>query len=248
MIAFRNARLIDPEAGTDAPGSLVVAHGVIQDGPAPRAAEAIDCAGLCLAPGIVDLGVKVSEPGERHKESFRTASEAALAGGVTTIVTRPDTEPAVDAPEALEYVRRRAAETARVRVAPTAALTRGREGRQMTEMAFLRDAGAVAFTDCDAVVEDARVASRCMTYAASLGALVVGHVQEPTLSRGACATSGAFATLRGLAGRFADWPSAWGSSATWRWWSSPARAGTPTRSPPPRRCRRSCAPRPRGST
>ncbi len=202
MILFENARLIDPEAGTDAPGSLLVADGVIRDGPAPRDAERIDCAGLRLAPGIVDLGVKVSEPGERHKESFRTASEAALAGGVTTIVTRPDTEPAIDAPEALEYVRRRAAGTARVRVrvAPMAALTRGREGRQMSEMAFLRDAGAVAFTDCDAVVEDARVAARCLTYAASLGALVIGHVQEPTLSRGACATSGKFATLRGLPG------------------------------------------------
>ena len=200
MILFENARLIDPEAGTDAPGTLVVAGGVIQDGPAPRGAEAIDCAGLCLAPGIVDLGVKVSEPGERHRESFRSASEAACAGGVTTIVTRPDTDPAIDAPEALAYVVRRAREAARVRVAPMAALTRGREGRQMTEMAFLLDAGAAAFTDCDAVIADARIAARCLTYAASLGALVLGHVQEPTLSAGASATSGKFATLRGLAG------------------------------------------------
>ena len=204
-VLFSNARLIDPEGGSDEPGGLVVEGGAIArlagpDEPPPPGAEVIDCGGLYLAPGIVDLGVKVSEPGERHKESFRTASEAAAAGGVTTIVTRPDTDPAIDAPEALEYVRRRAAETARVRVAPMAAMTRGREGLQMTEMAFLRDAGAVAFTDCDAVVEDARVLSRCLTYARSLGALVIGHVQEPTLSRGTCATSGKFATLRGLPG------------------------------------------------
>ena len=199
-LRFENARLIDPEAGTDAPGTLVMHGGVLQPGPAPRGAEVIDCGGLCLAPGIVDWGVHVSEPGERHRESFRTASEAAVAGGVTTLVTRPDTAPAIDAPEGLEYVRRRAAETARVRVAPMAALTRGREGRQMTEMAFLRDAGAAAFTDGDAVTTDARVLSRCLTYAVSLGALVIGHVQEPTLSAGATATSGAFATLRGLSG------------------------------------------------
>ena len=204
-VLFSGARLVDPEADTDSPGDLLVEGGAIvrrldPGEPPPEGARVIDCAGLCLAPGIVDLGVKVSEPGERHKESFRTASEAAAAGGVTTIVTRPDTEPPIDAPEALEYVRRRAAETARVRVAPTAALTRGREGRQMTEIAFLRDAGAVAFTDCDAVVADARVLSRCLTYARSLGCLVIGHVQEPTLSRGASATSGKFATLRGLAG------------------------------------------------
>jgi dihydroorotase len=161
-------------------------------------AEIVDCDGKCLAPGIVDIGVKVSEPGERHKESFGSAGQAAAAGGVTTMVTRPDTTPAIDNPETLEFVRRRANEASSVRVLPMAALTRARAGREMAEIGFLLDAGAVAFSDCDAVVSDTKVLSRCMTYVASLGALVVGHPQEPALSTGAAATSGKFASLKGI--------------------------------------------------
>jgi dihydroorotase len=114
------------------------------------------------------------------------------------MVTRPDTLPAIDTPEALEFVRRRANEAAPVNVLPMAALTRGREGREMAEIGFLLDAGAVAFTDCDHVITNTKVFSRCLTYAASLGALVVGHPQEPILSGGAAATSGKFAALKGL--------------------------------------------------
>ena len=195
---FRNARLIDPEKGTDTIGTLAVRDGVIAGPGGMEGAEVIDCGGKCLAPGIVDIGVKVSEPGERHKESFGSAGAAAAAGGITTMVTRPDTLPAIDTPEVLEFVRRRANEATPVRVLPMAALTRGREGREMAEIGFLMDAGAVAFTDCDSVVENTKVFSRCMTYAASLGALVVAHPQEPGLSAGAAATSGKFAALKGL--------------------------------------------------
>ena len=195
---FKNARLIDPEAGTDTIGDLLVVDGVIADGGAPD--EVIECGGKCLAPGIVDIGVKVSEPGERHKESFASAGRAAVAGGITTIVTRPDTDPAIDTPEVLEFVERRAAIDADVNVLPMAALTKARAGREMTEIGFLMDAGAVAFTDCDRVVVDTKVFSRALTYAKSCGALVIGHVQEPGLSAGAAVTSGKFATLRGLAG------------------------------------------------
>ncbi len=195
---FENARLIDPEAGTDAIGTLGVQGGAIVSPSGMDGAEVIDCEGKCLAPGIVDIGVKVSEPGERHKESFRSAGRAAAAGGVTTMVTRPDTLPAIDTPETLEFVRRRANEAAPVHVLPMAALTRGRAGREMAEIGFLLDAGAVAFTDCDAVVADTTVLARCMTYAASLGALIVGHPQEPILSAGAAATAGKFASIKGL--------------------------------------------------
>lgn len=195
---FQNARLIDPERGTDTLGSLGVVDGRIVRPEGLDGAKVVDCRGKCLAPGIVDIGVKVSEPGERHKESFGSAGAAAAAGGVTTMVTRPDTIPAIDTPEVLEFVRRRANEAAPVRVLPMAALTRGRQGREMAEIGFLMDAGAVAFTDCDAVVTDTKVLSRCMTYAASLDALVIAHPQEPILSAGAAATSGKFAALRGL--------------------------------------------------
>ncbi|MEN8894337.1 dihydroorotase [Planktotalea arctica] len=197
-ICFTNARLIDPETGTQEIGSLTVADGyIVENGPAR---EMINCGGKCLAPGIIDIGVKVCEPGERHKESYRSAGLAAAAGGVTTMVTRPDTTPAIDSPEVLEFVRRRANEVAPVNVLVMAALTKGREGREMTEIGFLQDAGAVAFTDCDHVVRDTKVYSRALTYARSLNALVIAHVQEPTLSSGAAVTSGKFASLRGLPG------------------------------------------------
>jgi dihydroorotase len=198
---FTNARLIDPEAGTDDLGSLTVDQGLIVavNGPTPPMAKMIDCAGQCLAPGLVDWGVKIGEPGERHRESFRSAGLAAAAGGVTTIIARPDTTPAIDTPEVLEFVTRRAGE-APVRIRHMAALTKGRAGREMTEIGFLLDAGAIAFSDVFHVAENTKALSRAMTYARSLGALIVGHPQEPGLSSGAAATSGKFASLRGLPG------------------------------------------------
>ena len=202
---FANARLIDPVALTDSMGAILIKDGVIKavfdsDATPPENANVIDCGGHCLAPGIIDIGVKVSEPGERHKESFRSAGRAAAAGGVTTIVTRPDTLPAIDTPETLEFVERRAQLDAPVHVLPMAALTKGRAGSEMTEIGLLQDAGAVAFTDCDSVVTNTKVYSRALTYARSLDALVIGHIQEPVLSDGAAVTSGKFASLRGLPG------------------------------------------------
>jgi dihydroorotase len=201
-VVFTNARMINPETGTDSLGWLHAENGhivAIGDGDAPAiSGDAIDCNGKCLAPGIVDIGVKVCEPGERHKESYKSAGLAAAAGGVTTIATRPDTLPAVDTPETLEFATRRAQADAPVNVLPMAALTKGREGREMTEIGFLQDAGAVAFTDCDHVITNTKVFSRALTYAKSCGALVIAHPQEPGLSKGAAATSGKFAALRGL--------------------------------------------------
>ena len=166
---------------------------------APQGAdERINCAGKCLAPGIVDIGVKIGEPGERHKESYASAGRAAAAGGVTTMITRPDTTPAIDTPEALEFVARRAQADAPVNVLHMAALTKDREGREMAEIGFLMDAGAVAFTDCDHVSTNTKALTRALSYARSLGALVLLHPQEPGLSAGAVATSGKFASLYGL--------------------------------------------------
>ena len=222
---FINAQLIDPEAGTVTRGTLRVEDGkiaaVLDDtAPIPGDAQVVDCRGKYLAPGIVDLGVKVCEPGERHKESFRSAGLAAAAGGVTTMVTRPDTDPTIDSPEVLEFVTRRANEAAPVNVVPMAALTKGRQGREMSEIGFLLDAGAVAFTDGDNVVTDTKVLSRAMTYARSLGALVIGHPQDPGLSKGAAATSGKFASLRGLPG-VSTWRCARGGRAAGRVPGSP---------------------------
>jgi len=197
-----NARLIDPEAQTDHTGWLLItAEGTIAEtgtGAPPEADQAFDLDGKCLAPGIIDIGVKVGEPGERHKESFRSAGMAAAAGGVTTMVTRADTTPVIDSPEVLEFATRRANEAAPVRVFSMAALTKGRAGQEMTEIGFLMDAGAVAFSDGDRVTTNTKIFSRALTYARSLGALVIAHPQEPILSKGAAVTSGKFASLRGL--------------------------------------------------
>lgn len=202
MLTLLNARLVDPESDEIREGGIAIENGRIVEilGPgeaARRKSEVEDCRGLCLAPGIIDIGVKIGEPGERHKESFRTAGAAAAAGGVTTMVTRPDTEPAIDDPEVLEFLLRRAVDASPVRVLPLAALTKGRAGQEMTEIGFLSDAGAVAFTDVRAVANP-RVFQRCLTYAKGLGALVIGHPQEPVLSAGACVTSGQFASQLGL--------------------------------------------------
>ncbi len=198
---FTNARLIDPETRRDSSGWLLSEQGVIADhgdGAAPKADTVVDCRGKCLAPGIVDIGVKICEPGERHKESFRSAGLAAAAGGVTTIVTRPDTVPAIDTAETLEFATRRAREASPVHIRPMAALTKARAGQEMTEIGFLLDAGAIAFTDGDHVTTNNKVLSRAMTYARSLGALIVAHPQDPGLSKGAAVTSGKFASLKGL--------------------------------------------------
>lgn len=198
---FVNATLIDPEADEPRLGSLLVTDGLIaaiDPADVPDTAQVIDCDGHCLAPGIVDLGVKIGEPGERHKESFKTAGRAAAAGGITTLVTRADTTPAVDTPEALNFVLQRAQLIAPLRVLPMAALSKDRAGREMTEIGFLSDAGAVAFSDGDAVMTDPKVFARALTYAKGLDALVIAHVQDPGLSAGAAVTSGKFATLRGL--------------------------------------------------
>ncbi len=199
ILHFHNARLIDPEAQSVGDGTLTVRDGLIDavGAEAPQGAELVDCAGKYLAPGLIDWGVKIGEPGERHKESFRSAGLAAAAGGVTTVIARPDTLPPIDTPESLEFATRRAAD-APVNIRHMAALTRTREGREMVEMSFLQDAGAVAFTDGVRVVSDTRLLSRCMTYARGLGALIVGHPQEPGLSKGTAATGGKFASLYGL--------------------------------------------------
>ncbi|MGH1353874.1 MAG: dihydroorotase [Thalassovita sp.] len=197
-----NVHMIDPEASAIEHGSILLKDGKIAAHGAeiaiPEGVNMIDGRGKYLAPGIVDIGVKVCEPGERHKESFKSAGQAAAAGGVTTIVTRPDTLPAIDSPETLEFATRRAQEATPVNVVPIAALTKNRDGREMTELGFLLDAGAVAFSDGDNVVTNTKVFSRALTYAKSLDALVIAHPQEPILSKGAAVTSGKFASLRGL--------------------------------------------------
>ena len=214
MVTLANVRLVDPEGDRVVAGGLVIADGRIAE-VFEGGRDGLDCGGRHLAPGIIDIGVKVGEPGERHKESFRTAGAAAAAGGVTTMVTRPDTIPPIDDPETFEFILRRAVAASPVHVRPMAALTKGREGREMTEIGFLMDAGAAAFTDA-AYVASARVLQRALTYAAGLGALVVGHPQEPA-SAPAPVRPPAASPRSSACRTCPPSPSASGSSATSPW-------------------------------
>ncbi|HEY0282636.1 MAG TPA: hypothetical protein VGC27_08435, partial [Rhizomicrobium sp.] len=169
---FCNARLIDPASGLDAKGGLLVENGKIADiGPRLFAdadrndPETVDCHGLVLAPGLIDMRVFTGEPGSEHRETLESASRAAAAGGVTTIVVMPNTDPVIDEPSLVDFIRRRAAATASVRVAPMAALTRHLAGEVMTEIGLLKEAGAVAFTDGDRTIANTRVLRRALAYA-----------------------------------------------------------------------------------
>jgi dihydroorotase len=204
-IAFRNAQLVDPASGLDARGGLLVENGRIADvGPRlfndaePGDPEVIDCRGLVLAPGLIDARVFTGEPGAEHRESLESASAAAAAGGVTSMIVMPNTDPVIDEPSLVDFILRRAAATAKVRVLPTAALTKGLKGETMTEIGLLQEAGAVAFTDGDRSIANARVLRRALAYAATFDALVLAHVEDPELVKDASATEGEFATRLGL--------------------------------------------------
>jgi dihydroorotase len=204
-IAFRNARLIDPASGLDVKGGLLVENGRIADvGPRlfndaePSDPEVIDCRGLVLAPGLIDCRVFTGEPGAEHRESLQSASAAAAAGGVTSIIVMPNTDPVIDEPSLVDFLLRRAAATAKVRVLPCAALTKGLAGETMTEIGLLQEAGAVGFTDGDRSIANARVLRRALSYAATFNALVIAHAEDPELVKGASVTEGEFATRLGL--------------------------------------------------
>ena len=204
--AFVNARLLDPASGLDAPGALLVEDERVADiGPGlfasgvPEGIAAIDCRGHCLAPGLVDIRVNVREPGEEHKETFETASAAAAAGGVTSMVCLPDTDPPIDDAALVEFVARRARDVGVVRIYAYGGITRGLAGREITEMGLMAAAGAVAFTDGSRAVGSALVMRRALNYARTFGLLIVQHPEEPALADGDM-NEGEVATRLGLAG------------------------------------------------
>jgi dihydroorotase len=184
----------------------------------PADAEIVDCKGLVLAPGLIDMRVFTGEPGSEHRETLESASRAAAAGGVTTIVVMPNTDPVIDEPSLVDFIKRRAAATASVRVLPMAALTRHLAGETMTEIGLLMEAGAIAFTDGDRTIANARVMRRALAYASTFGALVVGHAEDPDLSAGAAMNEGEFATRLGIPAA-PTWRRRSSSSATSASWS-----------------------------
>lgn len=204
--AIVNARLLDPASNYDGPGAVLienvriteVVHGAATE--RPSGVEIVDAGGLCLAPGLIDIRVRTGEPGAEPRETLKSASLSAAAGGVTTIVIQPDTDPAIDDPAMIEFVQRRGAALDLVNVRAAGAATKGREGRQMAEIGLMDEAGALYFTDGDHVIANSRTLQRVMTYAASFNALIACRPADPWLSEGAVATSGEMASRLGLSG------------------------------------------------
>jgi dihydroorotase len=205
--AFINARLVDPHSGYDGPGAVITMDGIIGDVSHKPSYDAlspdidvIDCQGAMLAPGLVDLRVKTGEPGAEPKETLKSAARAAAAGGVTSIVVQPDTDPAVDDPSVVDFILRRARDIGLVRVYPAGAATKGLAGERMAEIGLMREAGCVYITDADHPIIDSRVFKRVLAYAHGFGALVAHRPADPYLSAGASATEGEFAARMGLPG------------------------------------------------
>ena len=206
-ILLANARVVDPSRDFDGPGDVLIADGVIRDarrgiGAAgvPEGTDIINCAGRIVTPGLVDMRAFVGEPGASYRETFASASQTAAAGGITTIICQPDTSPVIDNLATVDFVLRRARDTAIVNIHPMAALTKGLRGEEMTEIGLLKAAGAVAFTEGDRSVTNALVMRRIMTYARDFDALIVHHTEDPNLIGEGVMNEGELASRLGLLG------------------------------------------------
>jgi dihydroorotase len=204
--AYLNAEIVAPAQGLKGKGGVLIEDGwILAAGPkvtretVGSGTALVDCTGLTLIPGLIDMRVFTGEPGTEYRETLASASEAAAAGGVTTMIVMPNTQPIVDDAAIVDFILRRARDTALVRVAPMAAITKGLGGELMTEIGALKEAGAVAVTDGLKSVANANVFRRALTYARDFGMLVVQHVEEPTLASGVMNASEIAGRL-GLAG------------------------------------------------
>ena len=206
-ILLANARIIDPSRDFDIDGDLLIADGVIREAKrgigaagVPEATEVVDCKGKVVAPGLIDMRAFIGEPGAEYRETIASASQAAAAGGVTTIVSQPDTTPAIDDPAIVDFVLRRARDTSIVHVQPMAALTKGLRGEEMAEIGLLKASGAIAFTDGAKSVTNAQVMRRALTYARDFDALIVHHTEDPDIAGEGVMNEGEFAARLGLTG------------------------------------------------
>jgi dihydroorotase len=204
---YTNARIIDPSRGIDEVGAVIVEDGVIaaagadvHNQGAPEGADIYDLRGMTIIPGLVDIRVHIGEPGGEHRETIASASEAAAAGGVTSLVMMPDTNPVIDDVQLVEFIRRTALETAITRILPSAAITKGLDGVEMTEMGILRSAGAVMFTDGRQTIANAAIMRRAMSYARDFGALISHTTQDADLAGNGVMNEGLFASWLGLSG------------------------------------------------
>jgi dihydroorotase len=202
-IAIRNGRVVDPASGRDEVTDVRIAAGrIVGIGPMPPdfvADRVVDATGCIVAPGLVDLAARLREPGLEHEGMLESELAAAAAGGVTSLVCPPDTDPTLDEPGLVEMLKFRARKLSRCRLFPLGALTRGLKGEALTEMAELTEAGCVGFSQADVALTDTLVLQRALQYAATFGYTVWLRPQDRWLGQGVAA-SGAIATRLGLSG------------------------------------------------
>ncbi len=206
-LALLDARLVDPVAGTQTRGGVLIERGVIARVGAdvtaanlPAHVRTVDCGGDVVAPGLIDLHAFVGEPGAEYRETIATVTAAAAAGGVTTILALPSTNPAVDDPAVVDFLLRRARDTGVVRVLPCAAVTKGLRGADLAEIGLLMGAGAVAFSDGPNSIASARVLRRAMVYARDFDALIIHYAEDAELAAEGVMNEGEFASRLGLFG------------------------------------------------
>ena len=205
---FINARIIDPSQNMDEKGSLILnekgkvkAIGKnVKKTDASKDAEVIDLKDNVLIPGLVDMKAFVGEPGYEYKENFRTLSQAALAGGVTSIVTMPNTKPIIDNVSMVDFIIRRGRDKASVNLFPCASITKQCEGKLMTEFGLLSGRGIIGFSDVNKTIQNTELMSRIMDYASDIGVLIMQHAEDYELSKNACINDGEIATRLGLQG------------------------------------------------
>ena len=206
-VVYVNARIIDPGSGLDIKGALVTEGGLIRDfGPAlfkdapPFDCERVDCDGMILAPGLVDMRVQLREPGDEHKETIATGADAASAGGVTAMVCLPNTDPVIDDVSGVEFIARRAREVRGTKVFCYAAATKGLEGKELAEIGLLLEMGAIGFTDGPRALAEAQVMRRVLSYSRAFDALILQHPEEPSLAKGGAMNEGETSMRLGLPG------------------------------------------------
>lgn len=205
-ILLAAGRVIDPATNRDQVADIAIENGVIKaigpNLPRPAGTRIINCEGKLVCPGLIDPHVHLREPGQEHKETIETGTTSAVAGGFTTVVCMPNTNPALDTPETIAWVQQRAQQTAKCRVFPTAAVTKGRKGEELTEIGLLKQAGAVAFTDDGDCIPTPGMMARVLAVVANTNCCFMQHCQEPTLTKGSAMHAGPIAARLGLGG----WP------------------------------------------
>ena len=203
-----NARIIDPKNQIDEIGGIIIdSNGLIKaigkkvaNGNLPSAVDKIDLKRNVVIPGIIDMRVFVGEPGYEYKENFRTLSNAALSGGVTSVVSMPNTLPTIDNVSMVDFLKRRGRDKSKINIFPSASLTKNTDGKQMTEFGLLKRKGIVAFTDGTKTIQDPQVMSRIMNFAKQSDSLIMQHAEDNILSKDGLINEGEISTRLGLKG------------------------------------------------